>query len=273
MSRSCDVLATGAVELYYYDELDARERAQIQAHLTRCRECASALEELEIIRRALASRPSVSAPPLGDWSGFMRRLDSAIGAPAAAVKVVRFTPRRYAGLLATAALLAMTTIGVYFAARTRTAETTQPVGLRQAQADPEQGRGVALVEQPSAGAEQQPQPVPVATAGLRKAGEDHFERSKLVVLGLAAKETSGRSVDDWTYERELASALLNDTRIYRMAAEDRGLKSLAGVMRDLEIVLLETSMAQASDTGALGHIQRLIRRRGLIQKMDTVVGM
>ena len=75
---------------------------------------------------------------------------------------------------------------------------------------------------------------------------------------------------DWAYERELATALLTDTQLYRMAAEERGLTSLAGVMRDLEIVLLQTSMAEATDRTALPQIQRLIRKRGLVEKMDGV---
>ncbi len=41
-------------------------------------------------------------------------------------------------------------------------------------------------------------------------------------------------------------------------------------MRDLELVLLETSMAQGSDPAKLPQIQRLIRKRQLIQKMDVV---
>jgi hypothetical protein len=63
---------------------------------------------------------------------------------------------------------------------------------------------------------------------------------------------------------------LNDTRLYRMAAEQRGLSSLAGVMRDLELVLLQASMAESTDDSALPQIQRLIARRGLVEKMDVV---
>ncbi len=110
---------------------------------------------------------------------------------------------------------------------------------------------------------------------MKAVGEQHFERSKLVVLGLASKEATATSTADWAYERELATSLLKDTRLYRLAAEERGLTSLAGVMRDLELVLLETSMAEQTDQKALGQIQRIIEKRGLIEKMETVptVGM
>jgi hypothetical protein len=34
----CDVQASGAVELYFYDELDAIERAAVEDHLRGCAE-------------------------------------------------------------------------------------------------------------------------------------------------------------------------------------------------------------------------------------------
>ena len=37
--------------------------------------------------------------------------------------------------------------------------------------------------------------------------------------------------------------MLSDTRLYRLAAEDRGMKDLARVMGDLETVLLQTSLS------------------------------
>ncbi len=88
--------------------------------------------------------------------------------------------------------------------------------------------------------------------------EEHFEKSKLVVLGLATKTADQRHPADWAYERELATSLLNDTRLYRLAAEDRGLDNLAGVMRDLELVLLQTSLTDANDPSSLPQLQRLI---------------
>lgn len=272
----CPMQQSGAVELFFYDELDGVARDRMSAHLRDCRECATALGELRMIREALASRPDVAAPPAGDWSGFMRRLDASIHKaveagfsrpdsegrpqpvngrlkPASTTETGRLKPASTYGLLAMAALLAIVTISVVFVARGRSSYVISP-------ADVAAGAGHAT---------------PVATTGLKSVGEQHFERSKLVVLGLAAKEPAETPVADWAYERELATSLLNDTRLYRLAAEERGLTSLAGTMRDLELVLLETSMAEATDKAALGQIQRLIRKRGLIEKMDSVatVGM
>ena len=201
-----------------------------------------------MIREVLGSRPDVAAPPAGDWSGFMRRLDTVIGVQRRPT-VVRVERRQYVGLLAMAALLAIVATSVYFVARQ--APRLDPAG------------GIARLQDGPGAARA------VATTGIRSAGEQHFERSKLVVLGLANREIDGTS-EDWAYERELAAALLDDTRLYRMAAEQHGMTTLAGVMRDLELVLIETSMADGVDHAELGQIQRLIQKRNLIEKMDTV---
>ncbi|HJR61502.1 MAG TPA: zf-HC2 domain-containing protein [Vicinamibacterales bacterium] len=256
----CTVQDAGTIELYFYGELEGAERARIDDHLRQCRECSGALEELKVIRVALSARPDVSGPPSGDWSVFMQRLDDAVRSDAIARVPVPFkartiVPRRpFVRLLASAALLAIVAISVFFASQ---------AGRRTVETDG------TLAPARIAGAVADDDAAPIQ-AGLAAVGARHFERSKLVVLGLAAKDPGAGESSDWAYERELATSLLNDTRLYRMAAEQRGLTSLAGVMRDLELVLLQTSMAEATDDSALPQIQRLIRKRGLVQKMDVV---
>jgi hypothetical protein len=252
MTPPCALLQRGSVELFFYDELDAVTRTEMTAHFRECIDCAAALEDLKVIREVLAARPDVSAPPTGDWSSFMRRLDGAVRRSTSLQGRLKPASTSYVGLLATAALLAIVLMGVYIASR---------------------GASSPVVHPPNVGADGGS--TPVATSGMKAVGVQHFERSKLVVLGLASKEAGETPTADWAYERELATSLLKDTRLYRLAAEERGLTSLAGVMRDLELVLLETSMAERTDQKALGQIQRIIEKRGLIEKMDAVptVGM
>jgi hypothetical protein len=257
----CTILEAGTIELYFYGELPAAESARFEMHLRGCRECRAALDELDMIRTALGSRPAVSSPSSGDWSAFMARLDAAVAAearqtPAGTVVAFQASPplrvRRYVGLLATAALLAIVAMSVFVASRAgRPALGTGPA-LEPAQlaaSEPDEGRPIQ--------------------SGLASVSATHLERSKLVVLGLASKEPATDGPSDWAYERTLATSLLNDTRLYRLAAEQRGLTSLAGVMRDLELVLLQTSMADGTGESELSQIQRLIRTRGLVQKMDV----
>jgi hypothetical protein len=259
-AASCAVQKSGQVELYFYGELDPAERAAVDRHRLICGQCRQALDELAVIRDALAARPVVAGPPTGDWSGFMSRLDAAIGRETAAggaqsgVDPGGSVPghRSYVPLLAMAALLALVTMSVLFVARSRSVSPAQDPAARAA-------------------AERTPGDTAAGDTGsLSAVSQQHLERSKLVLLGLASKDATRTAGNDWTYERELASRLLADTRLYRMAAEDRGLDTLAGVMRDLELVLLQTSMTEGADPSDLSQIQRAISKRDLLQKMDVV---
>jgi hypothetical protein len=261
---SCELHASGTIELYFYGELIPAEQDACARHLATCELCRNALGELATIRAALAARPVVSAPPGGEWSAFMSRLDRAIeederahhGLPVVAPAARAASGRRpYAGYLAMAALLALVTMSVAYVGRSRSVSQ-------------ERANGTTRVEGAGAG------PIAADAAGEREAfaalSEEHFERSKLVVLGLTTKDPERATSRDWTYERELASTLLTDTRMYRLAAEDRGLQSLAGVMNDLEVVLLETSLTDETNPASLAQIQRLIHKRDLLEKMDVV---
>ena len=267
----CDLFDSPDIELYFYNELDAAERARVEAHLRGCAACRQRLDDLRAIRRALASRPVVDAPPTGDWSGFMRRLDAAIAAdtrtaPGAASLWPRVAARRGApfakatgarGLrsaLAFAAMLALVTIGVAIAARYH--RTSAPPVNETASQAPAQTRSPELKPDPD--------------RSLKVGTAEHLERSKLVVLGLATRDPQHTTAADWQYERQLAGDLLTDTRLYRLQAQDRGMTGVARVMRDLETVLIEASMADKPDRDTLERVQRLITKRDLVVKMQVV---
>lgn len=232
------------IVLYFYDEMDAAERVRAADHVRGCAACRERLDELQAIRRALAGRAAVEAPPSGDWSGFMRRLD-------AGVTRDRWPVRQ---ILAMAAMLALVTMAVFAAARFRGLPTVPQTA----------------VETPPAAS---PQPTPVNTTlaqSLREGSVEHLERSKLVVLGLTSRDPRHTTAEDWQYERRLAGTLLPDTRLYRLAAQDRGVADVARVMRDLETVLLEASLSDHTDRDALERLQRLIAKRDLVMKMQVV---
>jgi hypothetical protein len=248
------------VVLYFYGELDG-DRARADAHVRGCAHCRQRLEELRTIKEALASRPAIDAPPAGDWSGFMRRLDDAVKpvrvvAAASSVAERRHGTRTVRQAAALAAMAALVTIAVMSAARFRstTVAVHEPV----------------VAEHPVTGpASIAPQATDQA---LRAVSAEHLERSKLVVLGLATRDPHHTTAADWQYERRLAESLLSDTRLYRITAQDRGVSDVARVMRDLETVLLEASLSDNSDKDALERVQRLIAKRDLVVKMQVMAG-
>lgn len=260
----CDVQASGAIELWFYGELDPDERRRIEFHLAVCAECRGALDELKTIRTALATRPVVTAPPGDDWTSLMSRIDLAVAQESRSpAKVVAMPPRSrpVPAYLAMAAVLTLVTASVTYLARHR-------------ESRPVESTVATRVEAPSTTVAPLPAADPGAPASAPQSdpfaaiSEQHFERSKLVILGLASRDPHNSSSSDWAYERQLAGALLDDTRLYKQAAEARGLGPLAGVMSDLELVLLQTSLSDQGDAATLDRLQRLIRRRDLVSKME-----
>lgn len=261
---SCAVLASGTIELYFYGELDEASNAAAARHLAACAECRQALDELKLIRSALAARPDVCAPPAGDWTGFMDRLDRAIRSGPASMKPAPNPGpggswNRYVEYLAMAALLALVALSVAYVIRARSTGVLSPTVAED--------RAVSPAPEPASAAWSE-------AAAFASLSEQHFERSKLVVLGLANKNPRETPAAGWEYERELASTLLSDTRLYREAAEDRGMTALAKTMADLELVLLQASLSGDREPATLEQIQSLIRKRDLVTKMNVVpVGM
>jgi hypothetical protein len=268
----CELFDAPDIELYFYGELPDADRVRVDAHLHRCDACRQRLDDLHAIRRALADRAVVVAPPTGDWSGFMRRLDAAVSRSSAADTSMHVVgPSTYSAssgsasaaarvsirfAAAAAALLAITALGIYAAFR-----------VREAAPAPQQTARVDLAAHPSTG------PAPVLRtpdSSLRAVTAEHLERSKLVVLGLTALDPQQTHAADWQYERRLAGTLLDDTRLYREMAQERGMNDVARVMRDLETVLIETSMSDTTDRQALSRVQRLIAKRDLVVKMQLV---
>jgi len=265
---ACALFDSPDIELYFYDELDAAGRARVDAHVRGCAACRQRLDDLAAIRRALAARPAVDAPPAGDWSGFMRRLDGAVAVEsrrtagtsrqnAAGAQVTRAAWLRPA--LAIAAALALVTIAAVIG--TRRAATAPPVPAGSIAASE---TAVAPATSTAVHA------APNRDRSLKEVTAEHLERSKLVVLGLATRDPQRTTAADWQYERQLAGNLLIDTRLYRQQAQDRGLTDVARVMRDLETVLIETSMTERPDRDALERVQRLITKRDLVVKMQVV---
>lgn len=289
---TCRFQRSGAIELYFYDELAPPDRAFLQSHLRQCVECRGALDDLACIQSALAGTDWVDGPADGDWSRFMARLEaattgvtamgsgdvepSATSPQRAKLPGMKLPAMKLAGVklpgvvtyLTMAALLTIVTIAVLLAARQR--------DLRQdTSADAPATSSTAPLSATTAPAAAFPANAWLASdtsdnPALVSVSGQHFERSKLVLLGLATRDANRQATSGWAYERELAGTLLGDTRLYRQAAEARGLSTLAGVMQDLEVVLLQTAMTEEQSAESLGQLQRLIRRRDLLTKMNVV---
>jgi hypothetical protein len=237
----------GTVELYFYGELDAAARARFEAHLPGCKTCRIALEDLSAIREALAARRRDARPPGGDWDPFMTRLVARLDAESAGRRPWSWRSGVLLKIAATVAVAAAGVLGGFQLQRWR-AEHVAPVTTTASEAP--------VMRTPS--------------DALAVAADQHLERSKLVLLGLAAKDPREARPRDWQYERQLASTLLADTMQFRLSAAEQGRADLADVLGDLETVLLQASLGDHSDPRALARLQRLIDRRDLLTKIEVM---
>jgi hypothetical protein len=245
---SCAHHDRGSAELYFYGEMTGPSREAFLAHLDRCAACRAALEDLETIRRVLTSRRDAASPSGGDWDAFMRRLDARLDREAPAGAAGRWPWRLALRIAATVAIAIGGMIAGFQWQRTR---APQPA--------------------PSAPTAAAPREVwPTPAEALTTVTDRHLERSKLVLLGLSAKDPRAARPGDWNYERALASTLVADTTQYRLAAADQGRSDLVDVLGDLETVLLQASLGDDEDPRALERLQRLIERRDLLTKIEIM---
>lgn len=241
MTNLCLQASSERLTLYFYGELPFDERRAMDEHLASCEICTATIAELQLMRSVLAPRGDASRTA-ADWDAFLVRLLPKLDAAGAnSSERTEIRPHRVFGwrALAVAATL-LIAVGA---------------GLIWQRTALGPGRAVASDARAS-------------DAALTAAAEQHFERAKLVVLGIAMKDPAQTTAADWEYERQLATSLLPETRLFRLSAADRGDTRLASLLGDLESVLLQASMTSDAEPAELERLQRVIRRRDLLVRMD-----
>jgi hypothetical protein len=99
---------------------------------------------------------------------------------------------------------------------------------------------------------------------------DHLERSQMVLAELTNSPESKGKVDI-SDERLRAADLLEDNRLYRQTAHNTGDTAVAGVLDDLERVLIEIAHSPDEVSGPqLDDLRRDIEDRGLLFKVRVL---
>jgi hypothetical protein len=99
---------------------------------------------------------------------------------------------------------------------------------------------------------------------------DHLERSQMLLVELA-NAPSGQAPVDIAFEQEKAIELVGANRLYRQAAARSGEPGVAGVLDELERLLVEVAHGPATlDGEAMARLQRRIESRGLLFKVRVL---
>jgi hypothetical protein len=243
-------------ELIAYHGGEQAKREAIATHVADCPECREELARIDAVLAALSLLPVPD--PGADygarvWQKIAPRLpelrkarwwefDSSISLAAGWRSL--FEPRRLAALGAVAALAI-----VAFVAGRVTKHVAPPTEVATADASKIRERVLVM------------------------AVGEHLGRSEmmLIELGNAEPENSKQKEVNISTERRRAADLVEENRLYRQTALEQGDTALAGVLDELERVLLDVAHSPGEVTPAqLDEMQQRIAARGILFKVRVV---
>ena len=232
-------------------DLTPAEHVRVAAHIETCPDCALFVADMQQIVRDASSLGPLTPPP-HVWAAIQSRLDSA--EPQAHSPEPKVQGRQssvwmtFAWAAATAALVVMAFLT---------------------------GRFVNLREQQSASQEAATSRLAVADQAMVRervlliAVGDHLERSQMVLVELSNAET--RDELDISAERQLADDLVASNRLYRQTAQQMGQANVAGVLDELERVLVEVARGPSTvSMEQLADIQQRIESQGILFKVKVI---
>ena len=244
--------------------LDAREQTDVAWHLERCSECALFVAQLQCIVRDARALPPLQ-PPAAVWER-IRAEQRAESEEQFATKTgsgaffdsapQKKHPTPFSGAywaLATAAAVVL----AFLAGRViEQRHQREAVAQIAAQTQAPEGSDVNSVSN-------------MRERVLLVAVGDHLERSQMVLVELANAQTQGQL--DISAERQAADELLASNRLYRQTALQLGQANVAGVLDELERVLVEVARGPSEVSMAqLAEIQQRIEAQGILFKMKIV---
>jgi len=228
---------------YYGEEGDA---LATDLHLGECPECRSLYSSLQRVLNVVDSLP---LPERGAeygsqvWKRIEDRLPRRRRIPGIAWALP--APWRWA---AAGCAFAMLLVGAFLAGRfyPPAARTTTQAGMPVPPADPQTGERILLV-----------------------AVGDYLERSQMVLIELANANPRGSL--DISSEQERASDLVSESRLYRQTAAHTGDAAVAGVLDELDRVLMEIAHAPSRiSPEELEKLRQRLEAEGILFKIRVL---
>ena len=253
---------------YVERELSPAEHVRVATHLDMCADCALVVADIQHIIREAASLGPLKPPPRV-WERIQTQLpESTVDSRNSSVDSDPSTPgddtfvlskgpewrthrswTRFAWAMATAALVVLAFVTGRFAH-----EREQQTASRQ----------TAAASRPASTDQ-----TTVRERVLLIAVGDHLERSQMVLVELAHAETRGEL--DISAERQLADDLVASNRLYRQTAHQMGQQNVAGLLDELERVLVEVAHGPSTvSMRQLADIQQRIESQGILFKVKVI---
>ena len=225
--------------LHYYGE--AEDPPDCQRHLEQCSECREAYGALQRVLNVVDSLP-VPERPADYGAAVWRRLERQLPARRAGFWRLEM-PWRWA---ATGAAMAGLLTLAFLAGRFSQPHRSAPGAPATMAADPHAGERILLV-----------------------AVGDYLERSQMVLIELQNANPKGPL--DISAEQERAADLVGEGRLYRQTAEHAGDGRTAGMLDDLDRVLLEIAHAPSRlSAKELQELRQRLEAEGILFKIRVL---
>ena len=98
---------------------------------------------------------------------------------------------------------------------------------------------------------------------------DHLDRTEMILVELVNTRTTGKV--DISAERDVAQSLVNENRLYRQTAQRDKDPEIAGVLEQVERVLMDIAHHPDSVSGKeLEELQQRIESQGVLFKVRVI---
>jgi hypothetical protein len=224
--------------LYYYRESENLEKAR--RHLDECASCRAELAAIEQLLAEVTPEP-VPERPADYEQRVWRRLESELTADTHESWLDWLKPRRLAWAGAAAVLVA----AVFLAGRFSTRWD-------------EEANAPTVAE--------------VRERVLLVALGDHLESSQILLMELAnTSETEKPETINISFERQMASELVGQNRLYRQTANRAGETALVSVLDELERMLIDIANSPENlDFNEFANLRRRIEAQGVLFKVRVL---
>jgi hypothetical protein len=219
--------------LFYYGE--SADTGAIEEHLSVCEPCRSELRALQVVLNTVNSAP-IPERPGGYGQALWKRIE-----PQLPTRKRRAAQRWWIWIPVMGALLLAAFIAGSLWQRRGAPLTTKTQNANQ-----------------------------IRERILLVAVGEHLERSQMVLAEIE-NAPDGKGKLDISGEQQMAEDLLGDNRLYRLTARTTGDQSTAGVLDDLERVLLEIAHSPTElSADQLKQLQEQIENQGVLFKVRVL---
>ena len=227
--------------LYFYG--DAPRAAALERHLAECTRCAGEFAHLRATLSAIDYPvPDRAADYEAQLWSTLRPLLEQTEAPKRSLWAALLQPRRWV----VAGALAVILLAAFLAGRYTRPQKTVPEQL-------------ANLAQPKTGGDRV----------LMVAVGDHLDRTEMILVELVNTRTTGKV--DISAERDVAQSLVNENRLYRQTAQRDKDPEIAGVLEQVERVLMDIAHHPDSVSGKeLEELQQRIESQGVLFKVRVI---